>query len=427
MMEILYQFLPAKKATSSKSNTLTWRLIVSIFFAIGTLQTIAQQNQPIRDFLKFQKSFKTVTGAFASVEDSLKAQFAEKKIVWPAKYLYIRSFKFDSQLEVWVKNAKKEPYQLFKTYKICALAGNFGPKRFEGDFQVPEGFYYFNEFKPNSNYHLALGINYPNASDRVLSDSIKPGRDIYVHGSCVAVGCIPITDKQIDELYVLAASTKSQGQDFIPVHVFPLKFKTKKNRDLLDKFLLTHPDYQPLVNSLMTIYYYFNKNKQIPTILVNSKGNYSIAEDFKFVIPKAEPELAVTENNEPRHTPTKLAPLSDKDFFPSVYKMPVFPGGITAFQTFLDHLSADLSTYLPPEKKRIFVQVDFDIDKEGNLVNVKVAPNANNEINNLILKRFEALPKWAPAQRQEPVAIRLQQSIMVEAKQVVRRENPEED
>ena len=236
-----------------------------------------------KDFLKYQKSFKTVSDAFVNHEDSLKAQFEAKGLVWPAKYVYIRSFKYDSQLEVWVKDKKADPYKLFKTYKICALAGNLGPKRFEGDFQVPEGFYYFNEFKARSNYHLALGINYPNASDRVLSDSMRPGGDVYVHGSCVTVGCIPITDTPIEELYVLVANTRNSGQDYIPVHVFPLKFKKQKNKEMLEKFLIQRPDYQPMVNSLMSVYYYFEDKKQIPTILVNKSGEYFLAEDFKYV------------------------------------------------------------------------------------------------------------------------------------------------
>src|SRR5690606_30525766 len=105
-------------------------------------------------------------------EDTLRKQFSALKLEWPAKFLYIRSFKYDSKLEVWVKNEHKENYQLFKTYKVCALAGSLGPKRLEGDYQVPEGFYYINEFNPRSSYYLSLGLNYPNLSDLVLSDSL---------------------------------------------------------------------------------------------------------------------------------------------------------------------------------------------------------------------------------------------------------------
>ncbi len=69
----------------------------------------------------------------------------------------------------------KNLLSLFKTYKVCALAGTLGPKRMEGDYQVPEGFYYINEFNPQSNYYLSLGINYPNESDKVSKRFIRPG------------------------------------------------------------------------------------------------------------------------------------------------------------------------------------------------------------------------------------------------------------
>jgi murein L,D-transpeptidase YafK len=402
------------------------RIFLSSVLLISSFCAIAQSQQ--RDFLKYQKSFRTVSEAFYNYEDSLKAQFAAKGLAWPAKYLYIRSFKFDSQLEVWVKDKKEDPFVKFKTYKICALAGNLGPKRFEGDYQVPEGFYYFNQFKPNSNYHLALGINYPNASDRMLSDSIRPGAAIFVHGSCVTVGCIPLRDQPIEELYVLAASTHSAGQDYIPIHVFPIKFKkAAKHKEMMDKYLAAHPEYKPMMERLMDVYFYFEQHKKLPVILVNKKGDYLLGQEFKYTPPKVEVEKKLVENSEPRKKAGKVKSFGADEFYPSVYKMPVFPGGNPAFQVFLDNLSAELSDYLPEAKKRIFVQVDFVIDKEGNLVNVQVADNANNEINNRIIQRFEALPQWEPAVRQTPVAIKLQQSIMIEAKIKPKAAKTEED
>jgi len=115
------------------------------------------------------------------------------------------------------------------------MAGSLGPKRIEGDYQVPEGFYYISEFNPKSEFNLALKVNYPNQSDKLLSDSLRPGGGIYIHGSCITVGCIPITDGQIEELYLLAANAKSNGEDFIPVHIFPVRFDNKVSLDYLSK------------------------------------------------------------------------------------------------------------------------------------------------------------------------------------------------
>src|SRR6185503_6049357 len=225
-------------------------------------------------FIDLQKTLQRPSEAMSKNEAALKKQFEEKKLAWPAKYVYIRSFKYDSQLEVWVKNERKDPYKLFKTYKVCALAGSLGPKRMEGDYQVPEGFYYINEFNPNSSYYLSLGINYPNVSDRILSDSLRPGSAIYIHGSCVTVGCIPITDGQIDELYILAAHAKDAGQDFIPVHIFPIRYNVKRSSDYLNKLTKDDPSLKQFALRLEDAFDYFEKYRQLPVIMTNERGDY---------------------------------------------------------------------------------------------------------------------------------------------------------
>jgi murein L,D-transpeptidase YafK len=225
-------------------------------------------------YIDFKRaSFKTVD-IFNHKEDTLQKEFAKKGLKWPAKYVYIRSFKYDAQLEVWVKNDFKEQYKLFKTYHVCMQSGTMGPKRFQGDYQVPEGFYYINEFNPNSNYHLALGLNYPNASDRILSDSLRPGGDIYIHGSCVSVGCIPLTDEQIEEVYIISSYAKANGQDFIPVHVFPIKYSVKKSVEYLNTTAKKNPQLLFFALQLKEAYDKFEEKKQIPVVLINKKGQY---------------------------------------------------------------------------------------------------------------------------------------------------------
>ena len=208
-------------------------------------------------FIDYQRSFPRFSEALKRKEDTLMKQFRDKKLEWPVRNIYIRSFKYDSQLEVWVKYENKEKYKLFKTYKVCALAGSLGPKRMKGDYQVPEGFYYINEFNPRSTYHLSLGLNYPNSSDRILGDSLQPGGDIYIHGKCVTSGCIPIMDQQIEELYILAAHAHSQGQDFIPVHIFPVNFRNERSNAYLAKYLKQFPEYLRLSNQLKQAFNYF--------------------------------------------------------------------------------------------------------------------------------------------------------------------------
>ena len=247
------------------------KLLASIGILFVCIQATAQPS-----FIDYQRNFPRVADAMNRKADTLKKQFAAAGLQWPAKQIYIRSFKYDSQMEVWVRNSTSEPFKLFKTYSVCALAGTMGPKRLQGDYQVPEGFYYINEFKPQSNYHMSLGINYPNVSDKIVTQGTNPGGDIYIHGSCVTVGCIPIQDPQIEELYILAMSAKSNGQDFIPVHIFPVRFNNPKSMAYFDKITEDDPAVQQFAVKLKEVYDYFEREKKLPVISIDAKGGYEI-------------------------------------------------------------------------------------------------------------------------------------------------------
>ena len=135
--------------------------ITKCFFLVLFLASICKLSFAQNSFIESQNVSFKIPGFLSAREDSVEKEFKTKGLEWPVKYMYIRSFKYDGQLEVWVKNEAKEKYKLFKTYKVCLLSGAMGPKRMQGDFQVPEGFYYITEFNPHSAYHLALGLNYP--------------------------------------------------------------------------------------------------------------------------------------------------------------------------------------------------------------------------------------------------------------------------
>jgi murein L,D-transpeptidase YafK len=378
----------------------------------------SQQGGVQRDFLSFQRSFRRVDEAFLKKEAELKAAFEAKGLVWPAKFMYIRSFKYDGRLEVWVKDKATEPYKPFKSYPVCALAGSLGPKRLEGDYQVPEGHYYINSFKPNSQYHLALGVNYPNASDRILSDKKRPGGEIYIHGSCVSVGCIPLTDPLIEELYVLAASTRAAGQDFIPLHVFPVRFKIDKSREALEDFLKKRPDYIPLATHLEKVYYYFEEKKQLPTIFINGRGDYIMLQEYtipKRPDPPPPPPQPFKENTEPRKSGYKEA-ITDEELRSFVNSNATFPGGMDKFKQLIDAVGASLSEYMPEGKQRQYISVEFVVNRIGKIVNVQVDKAANNEMNNRIIEQFEKMPNWKPAMlKDKPVARRFTQTIVVNA------------
>ena len=381
-------------------------LIVAIILLVGG--SVSSQTAVSNfNFVEYQKSFPRTGDAWKRKEDTLMKQFQEKGLAWPIKYLYLRSFKYDSQMEVWVKNARNDQYKLFKTYKVCALAGTLGPKRMMGDYQVPEGFYYINEFNPKSQYHLSLGLNYPNASDRILSDSLQPGKDIYIHGSCVTTGCIPITDQQIEELYILASYAKSSGQDFIPVHIFPIHFKNQRSSEYLAKYVKDFPEYAPMADELKHVYQYFEKTRQLPVIMVSKKGEYVV----EGVVPMtAEKAKAPVKKRDPRPVKEFTGEITAV-----VNKLPVYPGGNNGFQTFIDKLSHEMAQYLDENQKKAYVMVEFVIDKDGKPGFTKVIKGGNEELNDHLMDAFDAMPNWTPAVRLEQnVAVKLKQSLYIE-------------
>ena len=369
----------------------------------------------VSSFIDFQKTLQRPSTALSKNEAILKKQFEDKKLVWPAKYVYIRSFKYDSQLEIWVKNDRKDPYRLFKTYKVCALAGTLGPKRMMGDYQVPEGFYYINEFNAKSNYHLSLGINYPNISDRILSDATNPGGDIYIHGSCVTVGCIPLTDPMIEEVYIVTAHAKNQGQDFIPVHIFPVRYNVKRSIDFLGK--LTKDDQQLKVFSshLEDAFNYFEKHKQVPVVAVSDKGEYYVndAPDKKTMYaPSTESSKPIPKRKNVQHRTREITGLVE-----AVHQWPKYPGGGDDLLKYLDKLGKEMRDYLPKANRKAFVQLEFIVDKDGVPVNFKIIRGGvNADFNDELISRLEAtMATWEPAMlKDKPVPKKMVQTVTIE-------------
>jgi murein L,D-transpeptidase YafK len=137
-------------------------------------------------------------------------------------------------LEVFILNRTTGKYELFKDYNICAIPGNLGPKRNEGDMRSPEGFYEIkaNAFNPVSNYHLAFNVGYPNAYDLAhRKQASGTGGSVMVHGECVTVGCLAMGNDQVEEIYALAEAAVNSNELVepngvikpysVPFHAFP--------------------------------------------------------------------------------------------------------------------------------------------------------------------------------------------------------------
>jgi len=135
--------------------------------------------------------------------------------------VFMRIFKREKELELWIEG-KEGRFALFRTYPICAYSGELGPKQRQGDNQAPEGFYRVSagQLNPQSRFHLAFNLGYPNAYDRARA---RTGDFLMVHGSCVSIGCYAMGDGGIEEIYTLAAAALNNGQNGFEVHAFPFR------------------------------------------------------------------------------------------------------------------------------------------------------------------------------------------------------------
>ncbi|MCV6593050.1 MAG: murein L,D-transpeptidase [Silicimonas sp.] len=149
----------------------------------------------------------------------LTRDLARKGLAFGAP-VHLRIFKEEAVLELWVRDGAR--FALFRRYDICNFSGGLGPKLKEGDRQSPEGFYQVgrNALNPQSRFHLSFNLGFPNAFDRAHG---RTGSFLMVHGACASIGCYAMTDKKIEEIYLLVEAALRGGQAAVPVHAFPFR------------------------------------------------------------------------------------------------------------------------------------------------------------------------------------------------------------
>jgi murein L,D-transpeptidase YafK len=246
-----------------------------LFLIAFTYIPVAMQAQSdLQDFKTFQLSCTRVSDAWKMYNDSLAKDFKKKNVAYPPKDIYLRAFKAQNELELWGRNNETSEYKLIKLYHICALSGFLGPKRAEGDHQVPEGYYFIEDFNPKSDYYLSLLLNYPNFSDTKLGAKTRKGGDIYIHGGCVTVGCMPMTDKGIQEIYTICLNAKVNGQEYIPVHIFPTHMN-KQGMAYLEREYVNYPERQVFWTTLKPGYEYFEKYHKLLPVMYSPDGQYA--------------------------------------------------------------------------------------------------------------------------------------------------------
>lgn len=179
---------------------------------------------------------------------------------WPA---FIRVFKEETILEVWLENPETGTFNLYRAYPICKYSGELGPKIAEGDGQAPEGFYRVGarQMNPWSGYHLSFNLGYPNEYDKMLG---RTGNLLMIHGGCKSIGCFAITDEAIEEIYLITEAS-IRAEHNVPIHIFPFRMSSEN--------MMRHSssEWMPFWENLKEGYDYFENHRQPPTIAVDTE------------------------------------------------------------------------------------------------------------------------------------------------------------
>ncbi len=281
------------------------------------LEPAAEARETIRILSAVSRTERRIRGR-------LRSLFESRGLTYPPADVFVRIFKLEEELELWARNGPSGPFTLVKLYKAFNLPLNYkkgriqdpqevGPKRRMGDGRVPEGVYKVLYHNPWSSYHLSLAIGYPNPSDAIFGRRmgtigvrgeraalnwwrrnrkridrsliegmpslwgdrrVNPlGNEIFIHGKKVTIGCIPIGDRNIEEVFVLTDARRVGGTQ---VHIFPFRFGDPENRALRRKLEEKRENLAAFWRSLESVYRYFEKGRELPPVYIDREtGLYS--------------------------------------------------------------------------------------------------------------------------------------------------------
>jgi len=216
-----------------------------------------------------------VQEAFAEKGKMVDKTLAEHAISRDGVMIYLRAFKTEKIIEVWAKNNKDSVFVPVKTFPICEISGNIGPKRRSHDLQVPEGFYHISDINPYSKYYLSMQINYPNASDSIRGVQGHLGNLIFIHGDCISSGCIAITNERIKELVVYCMKAYQCGQNEIALTIYPARLNDAKYSALKSVYS-KDKDKISLWNDLKKSYDLFELKKKAASLKFLTDGTHNI-------------------------------------------------------------------------------------------------------------------------------------------------------
>jgi murein L,D-transpeptidase YafK len=265
-------------------------------------------------------AIKSMNAVSKRVNSSLQGIFNEKKLNYPPTTVLIQVFKQEKKLILWASNANNALLTKVKTYNICAIDTDAGPKITDGDGKTPEGFYRVVNYQPYSSFGIkmeqkdypqyktktvavSMGIDYPNLLDiyrekpRISNKKFKEishwhkhnkkldsnnwnaalpwqlrgssvGEDIFLHGNCMSIGCVSFNDNDFLEIFSLS-DPRQKGE--IQVQIYPCNFMNEQCKTQLNKLSESNQKLRSFWGSLEKGLSMFNQSKRPLKVSVNQK------------------------------------------------------------------------------------------------------------------------------------------------------------
>jgi len=205
-------------------------LLVILAACVAAIPFVAHLRGPAEPEVRTMKGQKTVADRVAEFGAAARARltpaFDSAGAAYPPGRVALVGLKAERMLEVWAAGPGGG-WKHVRNYPILGQSGVLGPKMKEGDRQVPEGLYRVESLNPNSQYHVALKLNFPNDEDRRRAQEegrLHPGSDIMIHGNTCSIGCLALGDEAAEDLFVLAAET---GPDHVSIILSPVDFRVR--------------------------------------------------------------------------------------------------------------------------------------------------------------------------------------------------------
>lgn len=213
------------------------KVVIIVAFVIAIIIFVKFGRSVYMPIINKIKGSETVESVIEKIQPSVKDRLRDELAAtgyeneFPDEIILV-GLKKERLLQVYAKMG--DNIHFLKEYPFTGFSGKIGPKLKEGDKQIPEGIYKIEYLNPNSSYYLSMKVSYPNEFDiskSEFSDIKDLGTNIFIHGKSSTVGCIPIGDEAIEEVFLLTHYAISKG---VKVIISPQDFRVNEKYPDID-------------------------------------------------------------------------------------------------------------------------------------------------------------------------------------------------